>query len=81
LQTKDFGDYSTPELTSSGINLAGNLQESLKNFHDSKNISRHALLHFVRVLPYRVKEPESAKYWFELFHETVDFLCKKNSIV
>jgi len=80
LQTRGLGIYSNTELTSSGINLSDNLQESLKNFYDSKNISRHALLHFVRVLPYRVKDPESAKYWFELLHETIDFLCQKDSI-
>jgi hypothetical protein len=78
LQSIGFEDDSIAHLSPDGIHLFDNLQEILSAFYDCKNISHHVLLHFVRVIPYRVSNPESAKYWFELFHESIAFLKQKH---
>lgn len=78
LQSIGFEEESIAKLSADGIHLFNILQETLSVFYDCRNISHHVLLHFVRVIPYRVSNPESAKYWFELFHESIAFLRQKH---
>jgi hypothetical protein len=58
-----------PKLTLDGINHANDLANAISMHLDLERLKDHALLHLIRVLPYRITNEASANYWIYLFHE------------